>query len=60
MEGDEIVIEEQYVDTPEDWKDNIPTVNVIPVAEINTYELADNKFLVLTIEALKRIEEVLA
>ncbi len=39
---------------------NIPTVNVIPVAEINTYELADNKFLVLTIEALKRIEEVLA
>lgn len=39
---------------------NIPTVNVIPVAEINTYELADNKFLVLTTEALKRIEEVLA
>ncbi|MDD6289519.1 MAG: 50S ribosomal protein L4 [Eggerthellales bacterium] len=39
---------------------NIPTVNVIPVCVSNTYELIDNKNLVFTSEALKRIEEVLA
>ncbi|MCL1798121.1 MAG: 50S ribosomal protein L4 [Eggerthellaceae bacterium] len=39
---------------------NLPRVNVIPVAEANTYELIDNKALVLTLAALKRIEEVLA
>lgn len=38
---------------------NIPKVNIIPVAEINTYELVDNKKLVVTEAALKRIEEVL-
>ncbi len=39
---------------------NIPKVNIIPVAEANTYELIDNKKLVFTADALKRIEEVLA
>lgn len=39
---------------------NLPRVNVIPVAEANTYELIDNKSLVFTLDALKRIEEVLA
>ena len=38
---------------------NIPTVNIIPVNEINTYELLDNKHLVITSEALTYIEEVL-
>ena len=39
---------------------NLPKVNVIPVSEINTYEFIDNKALVVTADALKRIEEVLA
>ena len=39
---------------------NLEKVNVLPVAEANTYELLDNKQLVSTAEALKRIEEVLA
>ncbi len=39
---------------------NLPRVNVIPVAEANTYELIDNKALVFTAAALARIEEVLA
>lgn len=39
---------------------NLPKVNIIPVAEANTYELIDNKALVFTSDALKRIEEVLA
>lgn len=38
---------------------NIPTVNIIPMHEINTYELLDNKKLVVTAQALKYIEEVL-
>lgn len=39
---------------------NIPTVDILPVSAANTYELLDNKRLVFTVEALKRIEEVLA
>ncbi len=39
---------------------NLPKVNIIPVAESNTYELIDNKALVFTADALARIEEVLA
>jgi len=39
---------------------NLPRVNVIPVAESNTYEFIDNKKLIFTMAALKRIEEVLA
>lgn len=38
---------------------NIKTVNVVPVSEINTYELLDNKNLVLCDDVLARIEEVL-
>lgn len=39
---------------------NLERVNVLPVAEANTYELVDNKVLVFTSAALKRIEEVLS
>jgi large subunit ribosomal protein L4 len=39
---------------------NIPTVNILPVAAANTYEFVDNKALVFTADALKRIEEVLS
>lgn len=39
---------------------NVPAVITIPATEINTYELLDNKNLVVTTEALKYIEEVLA
>ena len=39
---------------------NLPQVNIIPVAAANTYELIDNKALVFTADALKRIDEVLA
>ncbi|MCL2825801.1 MAG: 50S ribosomal protein L4 [Eggerthellaceae bacterium] len=39
---------------------NLPRVNVIPAAEVNTYEVIDNKRLVITMDALARIEEVLA
>lgn len=39
---------------------NVPAVIVVPATEINTYEILDNKNLVITTQALKRIEEVLA
>ena len=39
---------------------NIPTVNILPVSAANTYDLIDNKALIFTEPALKRIEEVLA
>ena len=39
---------------------NLEKVNILPVAEANTYELLDNKQLGFTAEALTRIEEVLA
>ena len=39
---------------------NIPTVDIIPVDEANTYELLDNKHLIFTEEALKTLEEALA
>lgn len=39
---------------------NIPSVRIIPVSEVNTYDLIDNKTLVLTKAALSRIEEILA
>ncbi|MCL2883050.1 MAG: 50S ribosomal protein L4 [Coriobacteriia bacterium] len=38
---------------------NIPTVRIIPVSEMNTYDFVDNKSLLLTKAALSRIEEVL-
>ena len=39
---------------------NIPEANVLPVGDINTYELIDNKVLVIVDTCLERIEEVLA
>ena len=39
---------------------NIPTVTIVPVPEVTTLELVDNKKLVLTGVALERLEEVLA
>lgn len=39
---------------------NIPEVNILPVGDINTYELIDNKTLVIAEPCLARIEEVLA
>ena len=39
---------------------NIPNVTIVPACDINTYDFLDNKKLVVTVEALKRIEEVLA
>lgn len=54
-----IVIGNEDVDTFLSFR-NLQKVNVIPVAEANTYEMLDNKSLIFTSEALKRIEEVLA
>lgn len=54
-----IVITDDEVNTYLSFR-NIPTVNILPVAAANTYELIDNKALVFTTDALKRIEEVLA
>ncbi len=39
---------------------NIPTVDIIPVDDANTYELLDNKFLIFTEEALRKLEEAMA
>ena len=39
---------------------NLENVNISPVSAANTYELVDNKQLVLTVAALERLEEVLA
>ena len=39
---------------------NIPEVNILPVGDMNTYELIDNKVLVISEPCLEYIEEVLA
>ena len=39
---------------------NINTVDALPVAEANTYELLDNKNLIFTAEALEILQEALA
>lgn len=54
-----LVIGDEDVNTYLSFR-NIPKMNIIPVSEINAYELIDNKKLVVTAGALKRIEEVLA
>ena len=54
-----LVIADDAVNTYLSFR-NIPKVNIIPVSDINTYELIDNKKLVVTADALKYIEEVLA
>ena len=54
-----LVISDDDVNTYLSFR-NISTVNILPVGAANTYELIDNKALVFTADALKRIEEVLA
>ena len=54
-----IVIPDDDVNTYLSFR-NINTVNVLPVSAMNTYDFIDNKVLVLTVDTLKRIEEVLA
>ncbi len=54
-----IVVDDEDVNAYLSFR-NIPKVNVIPATEINTYELIDNKALVVTQAALAHIEEVLA
>ena len=54
-----LVIPDDAIETYLSFR-NIPTVNVVPAQEINTYELLDNKNLVITVDALKTVEEVLA
>ncbi|HIW75767.1 MULTISPECIES: 50S ribosomal protein L4 [Gordonibacter] len=54
-----MVIPDDAVDTYLSFR-NIPKVNILPASDINTYELIDNKKLVVTEDALKYIEEVLA
>ena len=39
---------------------NIPTVDIIAVDDANTYELLDNKHLIFTEEALRKLEEAMA
>lgn len=39
---------------------NIPTVDIVPVSDTNTYELLDNKHLIFTEEALRTLEEAMA
>ena len=39
---------------------NLQKVNIVPVGDINTYEILDNKALVIVDTCLARIEEVLA
>ncbi len=39
---------------------NIPTMDIVPVSDANTYELLDNKHLIFTEEALRTLEEAMA
>ena len=54
-----IIVASDDVETSLSFR-NVPAVIVVPATEINTYEILDNKNLVITTQALKRIEEVLA
>lgn len=54
-----LVVDEEDVNTYLSFR-NIPEVNVIPATNINTYDLVDNKALVLTKDALDHVQEVLA
>ena len=54
-----LVIENEDVDTFLSFR-NIPTVDILPVNDINTYEILDNKKLVIVDSCLTYIEEVLA
>ena len=54
-----LIIDSEDVETFLSFR-NIPGMNILPATEVNTYELLDNKNLVITTAALKYIEEVLA
>ncbi len=54
-----LVIGNEDINTYKSFR-NIPTVTIVPVCMINTYDFLDNKTLVLTESTLARIEEVLA
>ena len=54
-----LVIGNEDINTYKSFR-NIPTVTIVPVCMINTYDFLDNKMLVLTESTLARIEEVLA
>ncbi len=53
-----LVISDEDVETFLSFR-NIPRVNIVPASDINTYEVIDNKVLIMTEQALKHIEEVL-
>ena len=54
-----LVIPEDAIETYLSFR-NIKGMNIVPAQEVNTYEILDNKNLVITEAALKVIEEVLA
>ena len=54
-----LVIPEDAIETYLSFR-NIKGMNIVPAQEVNTYEILDNKNLVITEGALKVIEEVLA
>lgn len=54
-----VVVAEDEVNTYLSFR-NIPTVRIMCAAEANTYDLIDNKKLVMTEAAVSRLEEVLA
>ena len=54
-----LVIENEDVETFLSFR-NIPSVDILPVNDINTYEILDNKKIVIVEPCLKYIEEVLA
>ncbi len=54
-----VIIADEDVNAYKSFR-NLPKVTVLPASAMNTYDFLDNKNLVITVEALKRIEEVLA
>lgn len=54
-----LVIDDEDVNTFLSFR-NIPTVDIVPVNDANTYELLDNKYLVFTENALRTLEEAMA
>ncbi len=54
-----LVIPEDAIETYLSFR-NIKGINIVPAQEVNTYEILDNKNLVITEGALSVIEEVLA
>lgn len=54
-----LVIDDEDVNTFLSFR-NIPTVDIVPVSDANTYELLDNKYLIFTEDALRTLEEAMA